>query len=218
MPEGDNEVILVVNDDDYYFKDNLEEAIKKVYYYDGNKSNIGIVVVGVKYIDDVNGNNLIYCSDKIINQYITELNRRYSKVILNINGKNYAEEEGFYISVNNNVPKGYAYVSEDISYACKDYECKNKSLGINISNLYYSDNINLKISKVYTPKNVKSLLGINDAEYINIFINREDYNKLFNRESYQASVIVNHVDNVQDVSNELEELGYKTLQIRHTLV
>lgn len=221
IPENDNEIILVVDSGDYYFGDNVEDAIKKKYYYDGNKNNTGLTVAGIKYISNEYGyNNIIYCNNNIINEFITELNRRYSNIVININNKNYSSNDGFQINVNNKVPKGYAYVSEDMSYACKDYECKNKILSINIDNLYYKDSISLKINNVYNQKNSKKLLDINtdNYEYGSIFINKEDYNKLFNKESYQASVITNHVDNVDSVSNELDKLGYETLQIRHTLV
>ena len=53
--------------------------------------------------------------------------------------------------------------------------------------------------------------------YGSIFINPEDYDKLFNKDSYQASVMANHVNNVDSLSSELEDLGYTTLQIRKTL-
>lgn len=222
MPENDKEVVLKISENDYYFADFLEDAIEKTYYYNGDKSNIGLKVVGIKYIDGLfDYKNIIYCSGNTINQYITELNRRYSNIVVNINGKNYnyISNYGFEVNVNNKVPKGYAYVSEEISFACKDYECKNKGLSINIDNLYYKDSINLKISNIYNQKNSKKLLDIDtyDASYGSIFINSEDFNKLFNRESYQASVMVNHVDNVDEVSNELNDLGYQTLQIRNTL-
>ena len=125
----------------------------------------------------------------------------------------------FDVRVSNRVPKGNIYVSESISYACKNYSCKNNNLTIDVSNLYYNDSVNLKISNVYTEKNVKGLLGItkNDSGYGSMYINQEDYDKLFNKDSYQASVIANHVNNVDSVSDELEEIGYDTLQIRNTL-
>ena len=228
MPEKENEVVLLVNNYDYYFGDQVEKAMEKTYYFNGDKNEISIKVVGVKYIEEymyvsVYNSNLIYVNSNLLNKYIKNINRQHSTVKVNINNKNYDSYYNsgseFDIKINNKVPKGYAYVSENISYTCKDYNCKNKDLNILVNNLYYNDKISLKISNVYNEKNVKNILGISkdDNGYGSIFINEQDYDKLFNKESYQASVITNHVDNVDDVSNELEKLGYNTLQIRHTL-
>ena len=228
MPEKEDEVVLLVSSYDYYFGEKLDKAMEKTYYFNGDKNELSIKVVGVKYIDEymyvAEGNgNLIYVNNSLINNYIKNINKQKSRVKININNKNYDSYydngSNFDIKVSNKVPKGYAYVSDSISYTCKDYNCKNKDLSILVNNLYYNDKINLKISNVYTEKNVKNLLGISkdDNGYGAIFINGEDFDKLFNKDSYQASVIANHVNNVDKVSNELDKLGYNTLQIRHTL-
>jgi len=106
-----------------------------------------------------------------------------------------------------------------MNYNCKDFNCKNKDLTIEVKNLYYTDNINLKITNVYDTKNIKNLLGItkDDNTFGSVYMNKEDYDNLFNKDSYQASVMADNVDNVDSLSNNLEELGYKTLQIRKTL-
>ena len=138
-----------------------------------------------------------------------------------LNNQNYKsiEDYSFRVFASDKVSSGNAIVSENISYACKDFDCKNKNIVVNVSNLNYEDNINLKISNVYNDKNVKKLVGIDkdNYKYGSIFISEEDYNKLFNKESYQASVFASRVDYVDEVSNELENLGYHTLQIRKTL-
>ena len=223
MPEKDDEAVVFISEDDYYFSAKKEEALEKIYYLNGDKNDISIKIVGIKYYSSYSMNNLIYVNGNMLNKYIININRGYSNIKVNINNKNYDSYMNsgseFDIRVSGKVPKGYAYVSENISYACRDYNCKNKELSILVNNLYYNDKITLKINNVYNDKNVKKLLGIStgDISYGSIFINEEDYNKLFNKESYQASVIVNHVNNVDSVSNYLEELGYNTLQIRNTL-
>ena len=229
MPEKDNEVIVLIDKYDYYFHDKIEEALEKTYYLGGDKNNISIKITGVKYKEDDNmfsmsyGNSTIYASKYLQDSYMKIINRNHSTVKININGKNYnsydAMGDTYDIRVNNKVSSGCAYVSENMNYACKDYECKNKSLSINVKNLYYNDKLDLKICNVYNEKNFKNLLGINkdDYSYGSMFINQSDYDKLFNKDSYQASVIANHADNVDNLSQELEKLGYKTLQIRKTL-
>jgi len=63
------------------------------------------------------------------------------------------------------------------------------------------------------------LIGISKDDMNNgsIFISVDDYNKLFNRDSYQSSVFVKRVDYVDNIASELEELGYHTLKIKNTL-
>lgn len=226
MPESEDEVVILVNEYDYTFTEQLEDAIKLTYYLNGNKGSLAVKVVGVKYIDEnifYNGENIIYGSKNLIDKYMKLINIEHSDIVVNINDKNYDSYNqagySFNIVISDKVSRGNAIVSEDINYTCKDFNCKNKSLCINVNNLYYQDKLDLKISNVYNSKNVNSLLGINkdDSNYGSIFVNREDYNKLFIKDSYQASVFAKKVDYVDDVSLELEKMGYKTLQIRKSL-
>ena len=231
MPENDNEVIYLTTSYDYYFVDKLEEAITKDYYLEGDTETFKINVVGVKYIQDrativgvvSNQQNMIYVSGNILDSYMKRINHERSNVNVIINNKSYesyvAPGYNFDIRPTDRVSSGEAYVSEAISYACKDYYCRNKNLKINVKNLYYEDELSLNISRVYNDKNVGELLWLNKTNPINgsIFISNSDYNKLFNKESYQASVMADHPENVDKLCEDLEKLGYTTLQIRHTL-
>ena len=224
MPEADNEVIIAVNSYEYVFTEQLEEALKSTYYLDGDKESVAVKVVGVKYIDDnlfFAMDNIIYGNEKLLDEYMMRINIVNSDVVVNLNNQKYKsmEDYSFMVFASDKVSSGNAIVSENIDYACKDFDCKNKNIVVNVSNLNYEDNINLKISNVYNDKNVKKLVGIDkdNYKYGSIFISEEDYNKLFNKESYQASVFASRVDYVDEVSNELENLGYHTLQIRKTL-
>ena len=223
MPESDNEVVIATHN--YYgtfSDDRIESSIKETYYLNGSKNNIGIKVVGIKYLDD-NSEDIIYGNSKLLDKYMNYINRDYSNVKININNKNYDSYNdignSFYIASSDKVSRGNVIVSEDINYTCKDFNCKNKDLRINIDNLYYRDSISLKISNTYNSNNVGKILGINkdNSYYGSIFINKEDYDYLFNKDSYQASVFASRVDYVDDVSNELEKLGYETLEMRLAL-
>lgn len=218
MPENDNEVVYETYDYDYIFVDRLEEAVLKSYQ---DVYGLSVKVVGVIYKDNDYDNNKIYGTSNFIKKYMKYINREYSDVKVNINGKNYDSYNyvnNFAIRVKDNIDSGCAYVSEDISYTCKDFNCKNKDLKILIDNLYYQDDISLKICNVYNQKNVNNLLGISkdDYGYGSIYISDSDYNRLFYKDSYQVSIYVDKIDNIDKVSSELENLGYKTLQIRKT--
>lgn len=229
MPENDNEVVVKINEDDYIFGHLLEESIKSTYYLNGDKGSVGIKVVGVKYIpvnvpfDFSYGDYMIYGTDGLLERYMKLINRNYSQVKVNINGQNYESysQAGYEynISVSDKVKSGNVIVSENISYACKDYECKNKNIVINVDNLNYKDSLNLKISNVYNDKNIKDLVGISKDNIDNgsIFISLEDYNKIFNRNSYQSSVFAKKVDQVDDLAKKLEGLGFDTLKIKDAL-
>lgn len=223
MPESYDEVVYVTNDYDYLFTERLNDALNQEYYYEGNKQSIKLKVVGVSYLPENDYNNKIYAKEELLDKYMGLVNLNYSNITLNINDKNYRSYnylgDNFTIRPSSNVPESCAYVSENINYTCKDYNCKNKNIYININNLYYQDNLNLQICQVYNQKNVNYYLNKNkdDVEYGSIFINENKYNSLFDKDSYQASVYADNVDNVDNLSASLEDLGYKTLQIRKTL-
>ena len=225
MPEADNEVVILTNNYYGFFSENmLDKALSKTYYLNSDKNNIGIKIVGIKYTDGDMFDyteDIIYGNDILLDRYLEVINVVYSDIKININNKNYNyhNDYSFMFYPSDKVKKGNAIASENINYACKDYNCKNKDLRIDIKNLYYTDSINLKISNLYNSKNVNNLIGINkdNNKYGAIFINNEDYASLFNKENYQASVFANRVDNVTDIANELEDLGYETLEMRLSL-
>ena len=226
MPKDDNEVVIYVDKMNYYFSDRLEDSIKATYYLNGDKNDISVKVVGVVYQENIvfnYENNIVYGTSGLINKYISKINMGYSEINVTINNQNYLSVqypgESFYLVASDRVKSGKAIVSDNISYTCKDFNCKNKNMIVNIDNLYYKDSLSLVISDVYTDKNVNKLLGINkdDSNYGSIFINRDDYNKLFNRDSYQASVFANRVDNVDSLANSLEDMGYNTFIMKNSL-
>ena len=225
MPESDDEVIVLVNKYEYIFNEMKEDSIDKIYYLNGDKGLISIKIVGIKYIDEDSYNdwNKIYVDSGLIDKYMINVNRNYSETKVRINNQSYDSynTSGYLFNIvsSDSVGIGDAFVSEDISYTCKDFNCKNKKLSVDISNLYYRDSVEFNIRDVYNIKNVDKLLGINkdNVNYGSIFINSSDYNRIFNKGSYQASVYVDKVVNVDSVSDMLEDMGYKTLEMRLSL-
>ena len=226
MPEEDNEVVLVVPRYDYYFSDRVDDAVKETYYYSGNKNLFGIKVAGIVYSDESifsSSEYTIYGNQELFDKYMKIVNREKSTVKVNINSKNYDSYNSygyeFNIIPSDRVNNGEAIVSEAISYACKDFECIDKYLGIRVDNLYYYDGFNLRISNVYNEKNVSNMLGIDkdSNSYGCIFISNDDYNRLFDKGTYQSSVYVDKVDNVDTVANNLSEMNFKVLKIKDTL-
>ena len=107
-----------------------------------------------------------------------------------------------------NVAKGKAVVSDNLRLTSGG-NIINKDIGIIVDNIYYLEELNLKISNIYTKTNFKRLTGYSNYGLINnnIFINEEDYNLLYNKPAYQASVYVENMKEIDTTMNELENLG-----------
>lgn len=222
MPESPDEVVVLVSEYDYFFTDLKDDALAQEYNYNGL---FNVKVVGIAYLNSnsiVYNNECIYGTEELINKYMKVINRNNSDVKVKINDKNYVSENyyghEFNVIPSAKIDRGNAVVSENINYTCKDYNCLNKDIKVIINNLYYQEEANLKVSKVYNEKNVNSILGINkdNQGYGSIYINQDDYDLLFNKGNYQSSVYVDDVRNIDSVSHELEDLGYSTLQMRKT--
>ena len=122
------------------------------------------------------------------------------------------------ISPNKNVPNGEAYFSYDMNYLCKYDWCGNSKVKVDIETLYYSYSKEFTITKLYTKYNFKTLTGEDYYEYDNkIYVSVDDYNEFFDKETYQSSVYVKDIKNIDKVTSKLNELGYKSLVIKDSL-
>ena len=222
MPENDNEVILEGDKDDYYINESILNKDIYAQNYDTGEidENKKIKIVGIKYVKSAYGNSVVYLSDSLLNDYLYQINQSYSKLKVLFQNKYYDENtENFNIKTNDNVPVNNVYISADLEYSCPKENCINQSLNIEASNLYYTENLSLNVSKVYNKNNMKKLLGLDFKENNgNIYINSEDYNKLFNKGNYQSSVFVKDVQDVRNTISSLEDAGFKTLYVKDTLV
>ena len=160
-----------------------------------------------------NYNEDIYVTNNLITELRNVANKRMSTVEIFFNNK-YEEsiEDNFYNYYNvlpsKNVAKGKAIVSDNLRYTVNG-SIINKDIGIIVDNMYYHEELNLKISNTYTKSNFKRLTGYSTYEENSnsIFINDEEYNALYNKPSYQASVYVENMDEIDTTMNELENLG-----------
>ena len=230
MPESDNEIVIVGSKDDYYvgyMSDELlnkELFLKDMYTGEINK-DIKLKVVGIKYNEATNyySDNQLYVSNIIQEKLTYQINQQYSTINVLFQNKYYNSnnyDQNFKVIPNTNVEKGKVYISSDLNYLCKNENCINQKLDIELSNLYYKDTLNLTVSKTYSKKNMKQILNIEDYENNNgsIFINVDDYNNLFNKSNYQSSVFVKDANLIDDTIKELNNQGYNTLKIKDTLV
>jgi len=223
LPQNDMEIVIKGNKDNWYFSNMGEDIFNEKFTiegFNGNKYNNTVKIVGIIYDKEESYYTdylEFYLSKEILNDITFSLNERYSEVkyILNNNYLNGNDTPYVEIKVSDKVNDGEIYISEGLSYYCKDYNCINNTLKIKTKNIFVDDISEYKVSKVYNNDNSKSILGINyeDAEGY-IYINRNEYNKLFNKGNYQSSVFVNELKDLDNTINELHKLGYDTLKIK----
>ena len=233
MPENDYEIIIEGTLDSYYIQQIAKNIDDTTVYltdmYTGViEENEKIKIVGLKYEKESGmfsyyGNPKIYMSDTLINKLRFIINQNYSTIrVLFL--ENYYEStqygQYFRIEGNSNVPEGLAYVSRDLNDYTTNGSCINRPIKIELENIYYNQELELKIAKTYSKNNIKSLLGINDYDRNNgtIYISTVDYNKLFDKPTYQSTVFIKDAKKAGETAKNLQDIGLKTLIIQDTLV
>ena len=112
------------------------------------------------------------------------LKNHASKTIVRISPKIVDDYDCVDKSVFNDVFDSKCPVPENFS-STFEYVVQRRDIDTNhhVNNLYYSDTLELKVTKTYDKKNMESLVGIKDYDTYNgnIFISSNDYNKMFNR-------------------------------------
>ena len=231
LPKNDNEVVIESSKDNFVLAQ-INDIIDKNFYIDElydsiNDKKYAIKVVGIKYNDKKSTNynssdSKFYLSNKVISEISNKIYRNnYTTLTYTLGGKqfgSYYETIENSIIPNEKVPKGQIYISENFSYLCKNYNCKNYKVTINAKDIYYNENIILNISNIYTKKNFNKLTGLIYDKYNGaLFINPLDYNSLFNNGYFQSSIFVKDDKLVDETIKDLNTMGIKTLYIKDTL-
>lgn len=213
MPENENEIIIKANSEHYYIKERINDILNKNFsIMNSDVINLGeqnlnnVTVVGIKIFDSKqNYNANFYLSKEKLNELRSDVHKNYSnmKVLLNNKYEQYA------VVPSDNVPQGKAIVDDEFKYQFKNYRIKNQPVSIEVENIYYKDTLNLTISNTYTKYNFKRVTGLDnyDNNRYKIFINKDDYNSLYNKPSYQSSVYVKDIEKIDQTITELEGLG-----------
>ena len=228
IPENDNEVLLHISKS-YYLFDKINTLIDKEITIMNNEGMANVIdnnlkIVGISYSDEEKSLNMY--SNNICKMYITannldkirrNINSSYGKTEIEFNEKIL---QSYRVLPNSNVPEGKAYVQEELNYMTKRNNCINYNMNIIIKNLYFEDNINVKIAKTYNKKNMKNLLGIEEYDRYKgaIFVNDNQYYTLYDKENYQSSVYIKDEKKKQDTLQELNKMGYKTFYLKDGLM
>ena len=196
-----------------------------------SSSNGGIVSTDLRVIgifEDTDESSLmaydtLYVSNDVLDKIRIETNLFYSDTVVTLNNKTYSSEDyslTFNLKSSDRVPYGEAYVSEDINYYCKDFNCNKKLVNIRVKNNYYENGFDLTISDIFKKNNISKKLGFTKEQYeeyaYTIFINPDNYKELFNENTYQMSVYVKDEKKIDKTTKALEKMDlnvYKMMDL-----
>lgn len=226
LPKADDEFVLetysqIIDTNTKNHKDLLNKYFK-IYGNSTDKEYSG-KLVGIKYMDTSNGVNInidgnIYLSDSYMQKLKSDILAALTYSECTINGK--IKTNTFVIESNVNVPKGFAYVPEEVDFMFETGSSTWRPIKIVTKNIFFSDELTVTSLKTYTKENYKKLLGVGDEKAIEdigstIFINPEDYQTLFgNKPDYQGSVYVNDADQVGETVKTLKKAGYNVIALK----
>lgn len=217
LPTKDDEVVLAASKNNYYlsYPDDIlnKEYDYYVKYYKTN-NNDKLKIVGIKYHEDKNG-----CIYYINNKLLEDLN---NKIIGNITTNqltiNKNKINDIIISTSNNVLVGKSFITENLSTYFEEMNATGKKITINSKNLYFNNEIDLRVSKVLNKTNMLSLTNDDYEDYLSIvYLNPVDYQKLIPPDFYQSSVMVKDAKKIEETKKDLEELSLKALVVSDTL-
>ena len=248
LPEKPGEALLKGQNDEYNLNDDLAQEILdqklRIDLLDG--SSLEVTVVGVAFDteeDPYRYAGEVYMDEEQIKEMRKGIYSSGSSVIILINNKEMvAGMSGGLdrIAPSSKVKKGEAIVAEDVSNyftnnsgdadlgmdpdaaenpAQVNTAAVNQDLGINVKNMFYSENVKLKIADVYTEKTFKDKTGNEsyDENFGTVFISQTDYDKLFGKGNYQCSVFVDEVKELDKTVQAIRALGYTALPLKDTV-
>ena len=228
MPQSEYEIILKIPDDYYYVRDGFDKILEKDFEItdnNGTKKDYKLRIVGVQTYDQslyssYGTDTVFYVSDTILNNFRKNINQNYSTVRSLFNGKYYQSQMGnsyFLVMPSEKVETGKAIVSEETNYLCSDNRARNKNIKIEVENIYFKDELNVKVLTTYSKNSFKRLTGYNEYDQYNgaVFVNTQDYINLFNKEPYQSSIFIKDEEQIEETIRDLENLGVNAKSIKN---
>jgi ABC-type lipoprotein export system ATPase subunit len=236
MPEASDEVVISGQSDEYSFSEDMIDDIMDQDFkiYVNEDSEIDVTVVGVHFVDEEDSYSYsgdLYMQDDKIKELLLSTYSFGSNVTTTINGKDveYGQGDPMYkLMPSDRVAKGTAVMTEEVDNFYNDpnseseveIKAKGHDINVRVKNMFFEDSIKLRIADTYTDKTFRTLTGNDDYEMYAgaTFINREDYNKLFDKGNYQCSVYVKDPKTLDETNAAIKRLGYETLPLKGTMV
>ena len=216
MFKSDNEIVLQTSRKNYYIEENLDEVLNKNFLIEGiSGDNIieQLKIVGIKYNDnDKDYTGKIYMSSEQLEKLRVYVNKMNSKLRTFFNNQYDSYRT---IVPSDKVEKGQAIVSDDWNYQVEERSVSGMNIIIEVQNIYYTDELDLEIEDTFSKNSFNRLTGYESFDKYRqaIFVNKEEYESLFNKPSYQSSVYVKNTENIDETVQELENLGMDAKKI-----
>ena len=231
MPKNDNEIVIYGASYNYMLANAPEKLIGLECNISGNLigqiNDYKLKIVGIAHIpeDEVDyRGSYFYVSNNTLDLLRRYININSSSTKTEFNGKIFTSSDysnQYKVIPNSKVRKGYAIVPVSFDYMTRYNNARNYPINITIENMYFTDNLNLKISNTYDEYYFERLTGISKDLFYSydgaIFVNNEEYEELFNKGIYQSSVFIKDVKEKDIVLQELQNNGFKTLYVKDTL-
>ena len=216
MPKAENEIILQTSRENYYIEEKLNEVLNKTFFIEGiSDDNIieQLKIVGIKYNDnDKDYTGKIYMASAQLEKLRVYVNKMNSELRTFFNN----QYDSYKIIVpSDKVKKGQVVVSDDWNYQVENRRVNGMNITIEIKNIYYTGKLDLKIKNTFSKNSFNRLTGYKSFDRYReaIFVNKEEYESLFNKPSYQSSVYVKNTENIDGTVQELENLGLDAKKI-----
>ena len=167
------------------------------------------------------GYSTIYASDTVSSELLISMMASMSKAELNFNGTKVKCENERSVFSSPDIPEGKVYILEDQSYFYKDQEAVDKPFALSVKNRFFESSGEYTVAQIITDKNCDKLLGIPKDEYDMyyncVFINSNDFRKLFDKGFYQISAYMENEQDSEDTLQALNGQGFTTLAIKDSL-
>ena len=167
------------------------------------------------------GYSTIYASDTVSSELLISMMASMSKAELNFNGTKVKCENERSVFSSPDIPEGKVYILEDQSYFYKDQEAVDKPFALSVKNRFFESSGEYTVAQIVTDKNCYKLLGIPKDEYDMyyncVFINSNDFRKLFDKGFYQISAYMENEQDSEDTLQALNGQGFTTLAIKDSL-
>lgn len=246
IPSADNEILLCVSDESYFYdtvKEHGEKWIGREYSldsrYDTNGKSESLLpgkmkISGIavrKKNEGITGSDFtlggtdtaFYTTDKVGNLLNSRAVAESAKLTISYNGKKQIIDANGdrYVYPSSRVPRGQAYIFESHVSNYKDGNALNRPLSITEQSVYDENNIALNVGKIVTSKNAASLLGISKEDFpeasSRIYINTDDYMDLYYSRDYQVSTYIKDERNIGAAKKSFTASGFKSLPLKETL-
>ena len=239
MPKEKYDIALITDKNSFILSKQYEKVNGSIIGKELNATSFGIAnplkITGVKFYEDANkaaqglfSDGYVYLSPEILDAVSDDIFLQSSTITVSMNDKifKYSPHSSSTITVltSDMIPEGQAFVVPDVAEMHIGYNndgsLKKKKINVKVSNIYFEDSFDTYATKVLNENNFKKYTGLGKADFQYyrdaIFVSAKDFNRMFDKPSYQSSVFVEDPLAIRQVENSLEKMGMDPLVISDT--